>query len=225
MGLRLSVWRMCGCVLLFAVATGGARLVRGGNVAAPTSAAVRPRAVRYQLDAAQSSFIVRTHSGGLLWFKGHDHFIAARDFTGAAELTPDAVAPASLTLTVRADSLAETRAVFTEQQKQIINREIRELVLETTKYPEITFRSTQVSVRPTPNGFAVRLTGDLTLHGVTRRINIPALVTLNGPDLRARGEFTIKRGDYNVQATAAVHGTIRVRDKLKLSFDIVAHQI
>lgn len=44
-------------------------------------------------------------------------------------------------------------------------------------------------------------------------------------DLRARGEFTIDRGDFNVRATSAFHGMVRVRDKLKLTFDIVARQI
>jgi polyisoprenoid-binding protein YceI len=214
--LRLA--RVCGCVLLLACFSELLVRARIGACAPPTAAA------RYRLDAAQSRFIIRTYSGGLLWFKGHDHFIAAREFTGAAELTLTAIAPAALTLTVRADSLAETRAVFTEQQKQIINREIKELVLETAKYPEITFRSTQVTVKPTPAGFDVRLGGDLTLHGVTRHVVIPALVTLSGRDLHARGEFTINRGDYNVKATSALHGTIRVRDKLKLSFDIVAHE-
>src|SRR5207237_1560543 len=88
---------------------------------------------RYRLDAAQSRFMVRTFSGGLLWFKGHDHFIVAREFTGEAALTPTAITPATLALTVRAASLTETRDVFTEQQKQIINREINELVLESGK--------------------------------------------------------------------------------------------
>jgi hypothetical protein len=34
----------------------------------------------------------------------------------------------------------------------------------------------------------------------------------------------VKRSDYNVKATSAVHGTIRVRNKLKFMFEIVAHQ-
>lgn len=169
--------------------------------------------------------MVRTFSGGLLWFKGHDHFIAVRDFNGEAQLTPDAISPASLQFTVRADSLVETREVFTEQQKQIIDKEIRELVLETGKYPEIVFKSTGVSGRLFSAGqYEARIEGDLTLHGVTRHILIPASVTLNGRDLRAHGEFFINRTDYNVKATSALHGTIRVRDKLKFTFDIVAHQ-
>ena len=41
----------------------------------------------------------------------------------------------------------------------------------------------------------------------------------------AQGEFPVNRGDYNVKATSAVHGLVRVRDKLKFTFHIVAHPI
>lgn len=181
--------------------------------------------VRYRLDAAQSRFMVRAFAGGLLFFKGHDHFIAVRDFSGEAQLTPGATPPASLQITIRADSLVETRDVFTEQQKQIINRELREIVLETVKYPEITFRSTDVMGVLTGGQFEARIGGDLTLHGVTRHIVIPAQVTIGGNTLRARGEFTVNRSDFNVHATSALHGTIRVRDKLKFTFDILGHQV
>jgi polyisoprenoid-binding protein YceI len=180
---------------------------------------------RYRLDAGQSKFMVRAFSGGLLWFKGHDHFVMAREFSGEAQLTPGAASPASLQMTVRADSLVETRDVFTEQQKQIINKELREIVLETAKYPEITFKSTEIAGNLTGGQFEAKIGGDLTLHGVTRHISLPAQVTLSGDTLRARGEFTVKRGDYKVKATSAVHGLVRVRDKLKFTFDIVAHQI
>lgn len=60
---------------------------------------------------------------------------------------------------------------------------------------------------------------------MTRRIVISARVTLNGDTLRAIGEFTVNRSDYNVKATSAAHGLVRVRGKLKLTFDIVARQI
>jgi polyisoprenoid-binding protein YceI len=125
---------------------------------------------------------------------------------------------------IRADSLVETRDVFTEQQKQIIDKEIREIVLETSKYPEISFKSTQVTGQLNSGQFEARIEGDLTLHGVTRHVVVPAQVTLKGNDLRAQGTFEIERSDYNVKATSAFHGTIRVRDKLKFTFDVVAHR-
>jgi polyisoprenoid-binding protein YceI len=75
-----------------------------------------------------------------------------------------------------------------------------------------------------PDGhYEAKIGGDLTLHGVTRHITIPADVTLDGNSLRARGEVEFNRSDFKVKATSAMHGTIRVRDKLKLTFDIVAN--
>jgi polyisoprenoid-binding protein YceI len=64
----------------------------------------------------------------------------------------------------------------------------------------------------------------LTLHGVTRPITIPTKVTVTGNELRAQGEFSINRGDFKVKATSAVYGLVRVRDKVKFTFDIVGHQ-
>ena len=190
--------------------------------AAASQSTPAAQAARFRIDAARSRFMVRAFAGGVFWFKGHDHLIAVKDFAGDVTLSPP-----RLRLRVRADSLAETRDVFTEQQKQIINRELREIVLETDKYPEITFESTDVEVgRPAAGGgFKAKVAGNLTLHGVTRRIQIPVEVSTTGGELRARGEFSIKRGDFKVKATSAFHGTVRVRDRLKFTFDIVAREI
>ena len=197
----------------------------GGGMVNSHANAPQSAAAVYRLDAARSKFMIRAFAGGLLWFKGHDHLVAARDFAGEARLTPGSVSPASLNLSVRAASLAETREVFDARQKKIIDTELRDIVLEPDKYPDITFRSTDVSVDTSGGVFKVRLGGDLTLRGVTRRVSIPAEVTLEGSDLHARGEFTVKRSDFKVPATSAFHGTVRVRDRLKVSFDIVARRV
>jgi polyisoprenoid-binding protein YceI len=180
--------------------------------------------VVYRVDAAQSQFMVHAFRSGLLWFKGHDHFIKVGDFTGEARLTPNVINPATLTMTIRADSLEETGAAFTPEQKQIIKKELTEIVLEPAKYPDITFRSTDVTGKFNGAQFEAKIGGDLGLHGVTRRVVIPVSVTLEGDNLRAKGEFHIKRGDFNVKATSAVHGLVRVQQKLKFTFDIVAHK-
>jgi polyisoprenoid-binding protein YceI len=187
--------------------------------------AVSQAPLRFRLDSSQSKFVARAFSGGLLWFKGHDHLVAAKEFSGQVEITPNTITPASLELIVKADSLVETRDVFTEQQKEIINKELREIVLEPAKYPEIVFRSTEVTGKLEGGRYEVRVGGNLTLHGVTRHIVIPAEVTLTGNDVRAVGKFTIDRGDFGVKATSAVHGLVRVRDKIEFSFDIVGHKI
>lgn len=179
----------------------------------------------YALDASQSKFVARAFAGGLLWFKGKDHLVAVREFSGEAQITPGSITPASLEISAKAASMVETRDVFTEQQKQIINKELREIVLEPEKYPDITFKSTSVTGKSTaPDKYELKIDGNLTLHGVTRRITIPTEVTVTGNDMRARGQFSIDRDDFGVKATSAFHGMVRVRNKIEFTFDIVGHQ-
>jgi polyisoprenoid-binding protein YceI len=179
---------------------------------------------RYRLDASQSKFMAHALSGGLLWFKGHNHLIAVREFTGETRITPDSITPASLEITAKAGSMVETSSAFTEPQKQIINKELREIVLHPDQYPEIIFRSTSVTGKAMGNHYDLKIIGNLTLHGVTRQIEIPTKVSLTGNDLRAQGEFSINRGDFKVKATSAMHGLIRVKDRVKFTFDIVGHK-
>jgi polyisoprenoid-binding protein YceI len=182
-------------------------------------------AARYRIDPKKSDLMVRAFSGGALWFKGHDHFVRPSDFSGEVELTPGAITPASLRLTIRTASVEETRPIFTPPQKKIINKELNDIVLEPAKYPEIVFKSTDVTGKLNESGhYEAKIGGDLTLHGVTRHIVIPADITIEGNSLRARGEVEFDRSSFNVKATSAMHGTIRVRDRLKLTFDMVGNK-
>jgi polyisoprenoid-binding protein YceI len=191
----------------------------------PVSLGAPPATVTYNLDASQSKFMAHANRSGPLWFKGHSHHLAASDFSGQVELTPDAITPASLRLVVKAASLHETGADFTEPQKQIINKELKEIVLLPDQYPDITFQSTNVTAKGLGGGrYDVNIKGNLTLHGVTRPVTIPATITLNGSTLRAVGKFSIDRDDYKVKATSAFHGMVRVDDDIKFEFDIVGRR-
>lgn len=184
-----------------------------------------PATVTYNLDASQSKFMAHANRSGLLWFKGHSHHLAASDFSGQVDITPDTITPASLRLVVKAASLHETGADFTDQQKQIINKELKEIVLHPDQYPDITFQSTNVTAKNTgADRYEVKIDGNLTLHGITKRIRIPAVVTLSGNNLRAVGEFSIDRNDFKVKATSAFHGLVRVDDDIKFEFDIVGRR-
>lgn len=184
-----------------------------------------PEIVRYRIDPAKSTFMVHADRAGLAWFKGHSHRLVVRDFSGEASLALDAVNPASLLMTVNAGSLEETDAAFTDAQKAIIKKEVDELVLESAKYPEITFRSTGVTGVPRAGGFDVKIRGNLSLHGVTRPITIPARVTLEGDSMRAVGEFEINRKKFGVNATEAFHGFVKVRHTIKFVFDIIGNRV
>ena len=181
--------------------------------------------VRYRIDPAASKFMVLARRGGLGWFKGKSHYLAVRDFEGVASLDLAALDPASLQLTARAASIEETGADFTQQQKAIIKKELEDIVLETNKYPDITFKSTSVKGHMRNGAFYIKLIGDMTLHGVTRRIEIPAAVTVRGDTLEAKGEFSLDRKKFRVNATEAFHGFVRVKHTLQFTFDIIARRM
>jgi polyisoprenoid-binding protein YceI len=190
-----------------------------------TAARADATASRYRLDAANSKFMAHASRAGLLWFKGHGHHIAIRDFSGEATLDPDALSNSSLTIVAKAASMEETSDVFTDQQKQIINKELREIVLLPAQYPDITFRSTAVEGKSIGAGqYDLKITGNLTLLGITRPISIPTKVTVSNNQMRAQGEFSISRGDFKVKATSAFHGMVRVAGTIKFEFDIVGRQ-
>jgi len=178
---------------------------------------------RYRIDAAQSRFIVRAFAGGFLSAFAHDHTIAIRDFAGHADFTYGTVEPASLEMTIKAASLEITDKVSTSD-RQKIEGTMRDEVLEIAKYPDISFKSTSVSASKTGEGqYQARISGELTLHGVTRPVAMTAQLEFGDKTLRAKGGFAIKQSNFSIKPVSVAGGTIKVKDELKFTFDIVAH--
>lgn len=140
-------------------------------------------------------------------------------------MTAGALEPARLHMRIRADSLAVIDKV-SQKERLEIERTMREEVLEVSKYPEIVFNSTQVSATRLSEGrYQVKITGELTLHGVTRDVTVPAEVAFSEGQLRARGQFSLRQSDYRIAPPKVAGGAVRVKDELKLSFDILARQV
>jgi polyisoprenoid-binding protein YceI len=186
----------------------------------PASGLSSPEVRRYRIDAGQSNFMVHASVGGLLSGLGHDHNIAIKDISGETQFTDGTVAPASLRMTIRADSLTVTDNVK-DSDRQTIEKTMREQVLETGKYPEITFNSTTIeAIKNSSNQYQGNIWGDLTLHGVTHNVFIKTQLTFDFKTVRARGEFTLKMSDYSIKPPSVAGGTIKVKDTLKFTFNI-----
>ena len=181
-----------------------------------------PEVRRYHIDAGQSDFTVHASVGGLLSGFGHNHNIAIKDISGETQFTDGAVVPASLRMRIRADSLKVIDKV-SDGDRQTIEKTMREQVLETGKYPEITFNSTTIEViKNSDTQYQGNIWGDLTLHGVTHNVFIKAQLTFDQKTLRARGEFALKMTDYSIKPPSVAGGTITVKDTLKFNFNILS---
>ena len=179
-----------------------------------------PDVRRYHIESGQSSFMVHAFVGGLLSGFGHNHNIAIKNISGETEFTDGTVAPASLHMKIEANSLVVTDKI-SDKDRQTIEKEMRDQVLETGKYPEIIFNSTKIeAAKNSDTQYQAKIWGDLTLHGVTHSIPLNAQLTFDYKTLRARGEFSLKMSDYNIKAPSVAGGTITVKDTLKFTFNI-----
>lgn len=195
-----------------------------GGAADQGEAAAAAIADHYVIEPMISRFTVKVLATGLLSAFGHSPTIQVRDFKGEIEFDPEAVERSSLHFVARADSLAVADNISDKDRREI-ESQMREQVLETSKYGEIVYTTTEVSVQNTGNGSnEVMLVGRLSLHGVIRPLRIPAKVALTGDLLRAFGEFTVRQSDYNIKPVTAVGGGLKVKDEVKFSFDIGARK-
>lgn len=182
-----------------------------------------PGLVKYRLDAAASTFKVQAFAEGLFSAFGHDPVIGVKEFQGEASFVPGTFENASLKLTINASSLRVVNDVK-EKDRHDIERAMREEVLETGKYPEIIFLSNNVTLsRITEGRYRARVIGDLTLHGVTQNnVWISGEVTANDDGLRAKGDCALKQSDYKIKLVSVAGGTLKIKNEVKCSFDIVA---
>jgi polyisoprenoid-binding protein YceI len=178
----------------------------------------------YVLDPARSRFQVRAVATGLLSAFGHNPTIAIRNFTGEAWYRPQALEQSSVRVEIDAASLAVAGDV-NDKDRQEMERAMREEVLETERYSLILFESYAIQAGRIAEGmYRMKITGKLTLHGVTRDLEFPSTLTAGDDNLRANGEFSIRQTDYRIKLVSVAGGTLQLKDELKFTFDVVAQR-
>ncbi len=105
-----------------------------------------------------------------------------------------------IAFTVLMKSFHFTRALMEEH--------FNEDYLESTKFPKSTFSGTisdPGKVNFTKDGaYPVTVEGDLTIHGVTKKINAPATIKIAGSKISAGSIFKILMSDYKVEIPGVV---------------------
>lgn len=87
--------------------------------------------------------------------------------------------------------------------------------LDVANHPRITFVSTRVTGVDEKN---LLLSGDLTLRGVTKSIQVPVrIVFMREGDGRFKGEFQINRKDYGINYNSRMNP---VEDMVTIQFDL-----
>ena len=178
----------------------------------------------YIIVPSESSFWVSASKTGLLSGLAHDHEIGVKSFNGRVVVPEAGASGGSLELDVDAKSLVVLDKKPSEEDKKKIFTAMHNEVLESAKYQKITFKSVSVGeVKKTANdNYSFVVNGDLSLHGVTKRISIPVTATITAQQLRATGKYTLKQTDFGIKPYSAAGGTIKVKNEVVVNFNIVA---
>ena len=170
------------------------------------------RAQEKTIDVRQSTITVHVGKAGIFSVAGHEHTVDAPIESGTlndSEANPRVefrVAAAKMQLRAEGDD---------KKNGSEIQQTMQEKVLESARYPEIAFQSSNVE-KSGDNAWRVR--GTLTLHGVTK----PIEVSVKKEGRAYTGDATIKQSDFGIQAIS-VSGVVKVKNELQIAFRIVAN--
>ena len=178
----------------------------------------------YRIDSARSRILVYVYREGALAKMGHDHVVASREVRGYA-LLPAGLAQARAdfyfpvaTLSMDEPELRRSAGFTSEiSAEDIENTRLRMLrLLEADQHPFAQIRA----VRATGTQPDLVLDAELTLHGVTRALNLPAKLSVDDGRFRIEGETDILQTDYNITPFSVLGGALAVKDPLRVIFKI-----
>ncbi len=180
----------------------------------PTMTRLRDLTGDYQVDPAHSRIGFAARHAMVTKVRGE-----FREFQGRGHIGGEDLSESNVQLTIKAASI--------DTHNEDRDAHLRsDDFLAMDEYPEITFSSTAVELLDED---VVRVTGDLTIRGVTRTAAIDFTYTGAATDpfgnLRVgfEGATTVNRKDWGVNWNTALEGGgFLVSDKVTLEFDISA---
>ena len=170
--------------------------------------------------ADSKTYVVKGGDKSTAEFHAEDSYDAFDGTTnrvsGTIVADPANVAASSVTLSVDVNAL--------DTGVGLRNKEMRERYLQTPKFPEATFKSKSVEGPATIAANApadIKITGDFTLHGVTKTMTIPVRVVLI-PDgrIHATSQFAVKMPEFGINVPKNV--LVTVNDEVPVRLDVWA---
>jgi polyisoprenoid-binding protein YceI len=111
--------------------------------------------------------------------------------------------------------------VFT---KSLMQEHFNENYVESDKYPRSTFSGSFAETIPKGQDgtFQVRVRGKLTLHGVTREVEVPGTFVRKGSVLTGTANFKLNPTDYNIKIPFIVRE--KIEKETAIQVNIVLNQ-
>ena len=181
-----------------------------------------------EIDYARSHIVAKAKKGGLLRFLGHEHGVVAGAWSAtvvfdeqdleAARISVDVPVPELLIDTAEARALAgvDPDGPNAEQVAEIRAKMLSDEQLDAEQFPLIRFNSSRVRLR---GDGELRLEGTLTIHGISRPVEIEAHLEARDDGYVVSGGFEIKLRDFDIEPVS-IGGLVKVSNEVEISFEI-----
>jgi len=177
-------------------------------------------AVAAPLLAQPKTYEIKPHANSVAEFHAEDTYDSFDGKTNevSGSIVADAEKPAasSVAITIDMGSL--------DTGNSLRNKEMKELYLQTPKFPTAAFKSVSVAgpasiAAGTPAD--INVTGDFTLHGVTKRMTIPVHVALLADGrIHATTNFKVKMPDFGISVPHNI--LVTVEDMVPVRLEVWA---
>ena len=162
------------------------------------------------IDTQRSTITIHVGKSGLLSAAAHDHTVNAPISSGTIQESG----------TQRIEFRVETAKMKVKPDPKIdakdeatIQTHMEEMVVETKKFPEITFRSSRVQKLADGQW---KVDGELSLHGVGKAVSLTVRQTGESWTTHA----VLKQTDFGITPISIGGGMIKVKDEVQLDFQI-----
>ena len=168
----------------------------------------------HTIDVTKSSLKIRVFKSGLFSAFAHDHEVEAPIDKG----TIDTSANPSVQLVMDTRKMRVLDPEISADKRSEIQRTMQSSsVLDSEHFPEISFQSTAVKSKGNDHW---EVQGNLSLHGRTRPLAVA--VVLEGGHYR--GSVSFRQSNFGISPVRIAGGTVKVKDEVKVEFDIVPAQ-
>jgi polyisoprenoid-binding protein YceI len=176
------------------------------------------------LDLAASKITVHVEKSGLFAAFAHNHVISAPLASGRLD-----VQNRTIELKFRAQDMKVLDPGTSDSERSTIEGNMKSgEVLDPTRFPEISFASTSVEAPAataatggtsagTDASTHYRVHGNLTLHGITRPIELSVSLSAG----HYTGKVVLKQTDFGITPIKIAGGAVRVKDQIEIVFEIV----
>jgi hypothetical protein len=103
--------------------------------------------------------------------------------------------------------------------KALMREHFNEKYMETEKFPKSLFNGKLKGYNPAIKGEQkVTASGKLTMHGITKDIDVPGTLTFDGSKATMKAKFMIKLTDYNIKIPKLVWQNIAEDVEVRIDF-------